>query len=128
MHVCLLLLLEVSGAISSPLPAITLHVGQCKQCTHDTIHSARDFLRARRKRQLEERVHHLEGGDVLVFIHEGTYPPMILDEPELDSGISSTQRLIYSGYNKDGESPPVCQHYFYVLCDTNVNIYMCCAM
>lgn len=58
-------------------------------CRVATIDAARNFLRTLRKGSSNIQML----GDVEVLIHEGTYGPLTLDQPELDSGTATNQRV-----------------------------------
>ena len=82
----LLLLSATSTAIT------TIHVGS--NCTFKTLHSARDHLRSLQSDAVTNIV------SSIVYIHQGTYLPLVLDSVLDDN-------TIWTGYNSDSETPPI---------------------
>ena len=86
------------GAVLTHGAPLELHVGACAQCKHSTLHGARDAVRSHRAtRGLEASNENV----ATIVVHEGTYEPLVLDRPQLDSFVT------YRGFNALGEGPAV---------------------
>jgi hypothetical protein len=90
-----------AGAAPSNASTSVLHVGSCDACAHATLHSARDAIRRRR---LAQGVHATNQSasvaPVRVLVHPGTYAPLVLDNPTLDSHVA------YEGVADDSTRDP----------------------
>ena len=75
-----------------------VHVGDCDRCAFSSLQAARQEVHRARKERIA-------GGQSVVpahiVVHEGVYPPLILDAPTLDS------YLTISGFNSNGEATTV---------------------
>jgi hypothetical protein len=101
----MLLVTALVSALAASPRWVELHVGRCAQCTHATIDSARDAVRALRARRQQLGQQQQPAGGVRVVVHEGIYSPLVLDA-QLDSGRAGSPTE-YVGYNLDGEAVPV---------------------
>lgn len=91
--------LSVASKPVGDASATVLHVGRCVQCTHRTLHAARDSLRALRQSDAPGA-----RSRATVIVHAGTYAPLVLDAA-LDSGVSAGAPTVYAA--AAGEPSPV---------------------